>query len=69
MPVACVLAGKGRHYPFQRQPGLNGRRVVDVPIVIEINEIVTNCLTEYGEAKPGKKQVYTDSYPAVVNAA
>jgi hypothetical protein len=68
MPVACVLAGKGGCYSFERQPGLNGRCVVDVQIVVEINEVIMNCLTEYGETKPGKKEVYTDSDTAPVNA-
>ena len=69
MPVSRVRAGKGGCYPFERQPGPNGRGVVDVHIVVEINEVVMNCLTEYSQTKPGKEQVYTDSCTAPVNAA
>ena len=68
MPVACVRAGKGGCYPFQRRPGLNGRGVVNVHIVVEINEIIMKCLTEYGQTKRGKEEVYTDNYSAAVNA-
>ena len=69
MPVARVWAGKGSCYTFERQPGPNGRGVVDVQIVVEINEVVINCLTEYSQTKPGKEQVYADSCTAPVNAA
>ena len=69
MPVPCVRARKGGHYPLQRQPGPDGRRVVDVHIVIEIDEVITDCLTEHGQTKPGKKQAYTDGYTAVPSGA
>lgn len=40
---------------------------VDVHIVVEIDEVVMNCLTEYGQTKPGKEQVYTDSCATPAN--
>jgi hypothetical protein len=69
MPVASVGAGKGACYSFQGRPGLNDGSVVDVHIVVEINEVVENCLTEYGQTKRGEKQIYTDNYTAPGTAA
>jgi hypothetical protein len=69
VPIVHFWGGKGKRYPFYRYSSLNCRGIIDVHIVVEINEIITACLTEYGHADSGKEQVYTDSYTAPVNAA
>ena len=60
---------KSLHNAFYRYASLNGRGVIDVQIVVEVNEIVTDCLTEHGQAHSGKEQVYNDSYATTANAS
>jgi hypothetical protein len=69
MPVACVLAGKNARYSFERQPRPNDRSIVDIHIIVEIDEVKMNGLTENGQTKAAKNQTYTDSELAYVTTA
>jgi hypothetical protein len=64
-----VLAGKGGRYSSERQSRPNDRSIVNIHIIVEIDEVKMNCLTENGQTKAAKNQAYTDSELASVNSA
>jgi hypothetical protein len=36
------------HYPFRGKPSYDERIIIDINVIIEIDEIVSQRLTEYG---------------------
>ena len=47
--------------PLYRYPSFDDRRIIDVQIVVEINEVVPDGLTEYSQTDCDKKKTNNES--------
>jgi len=61
MPVACVWRSNCKREPLCRYPSFDDRRIIDVQIVVEINEVVADSLTEYSQTDCDKKQTNNET--------
>ena len=48
MPVPRMSMRECADYPFSRKPSYDERIIIDVNVIIKIDEIVSQRLTEYG---------------------
>ena len=48
MPVPRMSMRECADYPFSGKPSCDERIIIDVNVIIEIDEIVSQRLTEYG---------------------
>ena len=61
MPVACVWRSNRKREPLYRYPSFDDRRIIDIQIIVEINEVVADGLTEYSQTDCDKKQTNDES--------
>ena len=48
MPVPCMSMRECADYPFSGKPSCDERIIIDIHVIIKIDEIVSQRLTEYG---------------------
>ena len=48
MPVPCMNLRECVDYPFSGKPSYDERIIININVVIKIDEIVSQSLTEYG---------------------
>ena len=67
MPVARVCFRERERYALFGQAGLDSRSIIDVQVVIEIDKLIADCLTENDQGDSNQEQIYGNSYGTIVN--
>lgn len=61
MPVVRVRSSKCGNYSINAHPSGDLRSVVNIYVIVEVNEIVRECLAEDGPGDANEEEVYKNS--------